>query len=386
MKLPKPEILFSSLFLIGEGIWTYVSYEYGTPEIIKTGNWLTEELIDFSVIGLLSVLIYIVVRTYRLRQENTSKQYHDLFEASPTPMWIVDAETKKFLLVNEAMVHKYGYSREEFSSMTTYDIRPPEEVKRLNEYLQKVQKGLQDTGVWIHTKKNGEQFYVQTRTNLYKYKGKDAIIVLADDITTIIEKEKEISRLSLVAKNTINGIIITGADRKIEWVNDAFTTMTGYTLDEVVGKVPTHVLHGAETNIDTEELIRKAIAADASYSGEVLNYCKDGSKLWVQTTISPFTVDGNVKKHVAIFLDINERKQQENMIHQQNEKLKEIAFASSHLIRAPLSNILGLTQLLDENPALIHEIASHLKTSAEVLDDAIRQMIQQASDSKEKEN
>lgn len=386
MKLPKPEILFSLLFLLGEGTWIYFSYEYGTPVIIQKGNWYFEMYLEFGIVTALAILIYILVRSYRKKQENFSKQYHDLFEASPIPMWIVDADTKIFLLVNEAMVQKYGYTREELYTMTTYQIRPPEEVKRLEEYLKKVQSGLQDTGVWIHRKKNGEEFYVQTRTNQYNYKGKNSIIVLADDITDIIEKEKEISRLSLVAKNAINGIIITGADRKIEWVNDAFSKITGYSMEEVIGAVPTELLHGEETSKSEEELMRNCIKAGTSYSGEVVNYRKDGSKFWVQTAISPLSVNGRSDKHVAIFLDINERKQQESMIQMQNEKLREITFASSHLIRAPLSNILGLTQLLEENPALIHDIAAHLKTSAEVLDDAIKQMIRQASDSERYKN
>jgi PAS domain S-box-containing protein len=383
MKRPKPEILFSLLFLFGEGAWIYFSYEYETPQIIERRNWLFEELLDLGIVVALAIIIYFIVRSYRLRQEQSSKEYHDLFEASPIPMWIVDADTKKFLLVNESMVEKYGYTREELYTMTTYQIRPEEEIKRLDEYLSRVQKGLQDTGVWVHRKKTGEEFYVQTRTNIFKYKGKNSIIVLADDITDIVEKEKEISRLSLVAKNTINGIIITGADRRIEWVNDAFTSMTGYTLQDVIGKYPVELLHGNGTDKKEEEQMKRSVQAGSSYSGEVLNYRKDGSELWVQTTISPLSVNGTIDKHVAIFLDINERKQQENMIQLQNEKLKEITFASSHLIRAPLSNILGLTQLLDENPALIDEIATHLKTSAEVLDGAIRQMIKQASDSEQ---
>jgi PAS domain S-box-containing protein len=381
MKLPKPEILFSLCFFLCEAVWIYFSYEYGTPAIIEKGNWDTEMYTEYVIVTVIAILIFIVVRWYRTRLETSSKEYHSLFEASPIPMWIVDAATKKFLLVNEAMVQKYGYSRQELSAMTTYDIRPAEEVERLNEYLQQIKDGLQDTGVWIHRKKNGEEFYVQTRTNTFRYKNTDSILVLADDISDLIEKEKEISRLSLVAKNTINGIIITGADRKIEWVNDAFTKMTGYSLTEAKGKIPIELLHGNKSDRAVEAEMNKAVKAGVSYSGEIINYRKDGSTIWVQTTISPLVIDGKADKHVAIFLDVTERKQQEEMIQRQNSKLKEIAFASSHLIRAPLSNILGLTQLLKENPSIINEIATHLKTSADQLDDAIRQMVKQVSDS-----
>lgn len=383
MKLPKPEILFSSLFFLGEAIWIYFSYEYGTPRIIEKGDWDAEMYSEYIIVVFLAIIIYLVVRSYRLRSERSSKEYHLLFEASPIPMWIIDAETKKFMLVNEAMLQKYGFTKSELYKMTTYDIRPSTEVSRLNEFLLRIQDGLQDTGVWIHRKKSGEEFYVQTRTNNYKYRGREAIIVLADDISELIEKEKEISHLSLVAKHTINGIIITDTDRKIEWVNDAFTKMTGFSLAEVKGKLPTALLHGENTDRVAEDEMRIAVSSGKSYSGEILNYRKDGSPLWVQTTISPLLIDGKFEKHVAIFLDINERKRQEQMIQKQNVKLKEIAFASSHLIRAPLANILGLTQLLNENPVVINEIAGHLKTSAELLDEAIKQMVMQASDSEQ---
>jgi PAS domain S-box-containing protein len=383
MRLPKPEILFASIFLIGEVTWIYFSYEYGMPRIIEKGNWKTEMYLELALVTLLATIIYFVVRSYRARLLASSEEYHALFDASPIPMWIVDAETKQFLLVNEAMIVKYGYSEKELYKMTTYQIRPAEEVKRLNEFLLQVQEGLQDTGVWVHKKKCGEEFYVQTRTNRYRYKGRDAIIVLADDITDLTEKEREISKLSIVARNTINGIIITGVDRKIEWVNDAFSKMTGYSLAEAKGKFPTELLHGPETDKETEAKMVASVRAGISYSGEVVNYRKDGSKFWVQTTISSLYISDKIEKHVAIFLDISERKQQEQMIQKQHAKLKEIAFASSHLIRAPLANILGLTDLLNENPLVINEVAAHLKTSAEQLDDVITQMIRQASDSEQ---
>ena len=54
-----------------------------------------------------------------------------LFEASPTPMWVYDAETLAFLAVNDAAVRHYGYSREEFLAMTIKDIRPPEDIPRM---------------------------------------------------------------------------------------------------------------------------------------------------------------------------------------------------------------------------------------------------------------
>jgi signal transduction histidine kinase len=125
--------------------------------------------------------------------------------------------------------------------------------------------------------------------------------------------------------------------------------------------------------------MKALIAAGKSYSGEVLNYKKDGSRMWVQTTASPVEVNGTVDKYVAIFTDITERKKHEDLISQQNARLKDIAFASSHLIRAPLANILGLTDLLQENHASSDQVLHHLKSSAHKLDEVIREMVSQSS-------
>jgi signal transduction histidine kinase len=100
----------------------------------------------------------------------------------------------------------------------------------------------------------------------------------------------------------------------------------------------------------------------------------------VQTTVSPVEENGAVNKYVAIFLDITERKNQESLIRHQNARLKEIAFASSHLIRAPLANILGLTSLLDETGSVANDkqIIEYLKASAQKLDLAITEMVKRS--------
>jgi PAS domain S-box-containing protein len=63
------------------------------------------------------------------------EQYRILFDHNPNPMWVYDLETLRFLAVNDAAVYHYGYSRDEFFGMTIRDIRPPEDLARLDENL-----------------------------------------------------------------------------------------------------------------------------------------------------------------------------------------------------------------------------------------------------------
>lgn len=70
-------------------------------------------------------------------------------------MWVFDPETLSFLAVNDAAVRHYGYTREEFLSMTLRDIRPPEEIPRLLDAHSKTKKKLGAVGIWRHRKKDG---------------------------------------------------------------------------------------------------------------------------------------------------------------------------------------------------------------------------------------
>ncbi len=81
-----------------------------------------------------------------------------IFIANPQPMWLYDARTLRFLDVNEAAVAAYGYTREEFLSMTIADIRSPEEAERLRDYLsarRDAPRHAWHSGVWRHRRKDG---------------------------------------------------------------------------------------------------------------------------------------------------------------------------------------------------------------------------------------
>lgn len=386
MKICKPETFFSLLCLSLGLTWIFFSSwmlsQFGlSPSHPNQIDYYT----DAGFVVIVSLIIFIGIRFYRTRLSHSEFHYKTLFNTSPLPMWIFDIATGRFLLVNKAMIDKYGYSKKELLNMSPVDIRPSEEVERFLADMALKKRGIQDVGIWTHKKKNGELFTVQVRTNILNYRGKECYLVIADDISDLVKKETEIERLSLVAKHTVNGIIITGKDRTIEWVNDAFIKMTGYSFNEVAGKSPIELLHGEETDKEAEKQMNHIIASNENYSGEILNYRKDGSKMWVQTTVSPIEINGKTEKHVAIFIDITDRKQHEAMIWQQNERLKDIAFASSHLIRAPLANILGLTDLLNEEIQPDHEIIAHLKSSAKKLDDVVRDLVIQTTNSIQKQ-
>jgi PAS domain S-box-containing protein len=114
---------------------------------------------------------------------DSEARYRLLFESNPFPMWVYDLETLSFLAINEAAVHCYGFSREEFLAMTIKDIRPLEDVPALLDNVSKVGSGLDEAGTWRHRKKDGTIIDVEITSYPLSFAGRKAELVLANDIT-----------------------------------------------------------------------------------------------------------------------------------------------------------------------------------------------------------
>ena len=138
------------------------------------------------------------------------------------------------------------------------------------------------------------------------------------DISDRKKTEVELAKLSLVASKTDNAVIITDADGLVEWVNDGFSKITGYSLEEVQGTKPGSLLQGALTNPQTIKNIREAIRAQQSFQGEILNYHKNGNPYWLYLQINPiFDGQGNLVQFIAIESEITEQKQAQAALAEQ---------------------------------------------------------------------
>ncbi len=118
-----------------------------------------------------------------------------LFQANPQPMWVFDADTLRFLEVNDAAVEHYGcYTRDEFLAMRITDIRPPEDVSLLQEAFGRHAGALWDSGVWRHHTKDGRRIDVAITTHTLTFEGRAARLVLAQDITARKQVEEDLRR------------------------------------------------------------------------------------------------------------------------------------------------------------------------------------------------
>ena len=155
----------------------------GGPEKIVQGH--TRTLLSPQGEQYAAVLVFSdVTAAYRaeLALKDSEQRYRRLFESNPHPMWVYDLESLRFLTVNDAAMAHYGYSREEFLSMTIKDIRPAEDVEPLLEAVHD-ERGVHTPVPWRHRLRDGRLIYVEISSHTLDYGGRRARIVLAHDIT-----------------------------------------------------------------------------------------------------------------------------------------------------------------------------------------------------------
>lgn len=137
---------------------------------------LPKYFVEFGMI--LSLVEDETFETARQREE-----YRVLFDGNPHPMWIFDQDTFEFLKVNQAAVNHYGYSQREFLGKTVRDIRPPEDVPRLEHRLKDAGEGTLYSGPWTHLRKDGSPIQVEIASHRIQFEGRRARFSLVQDVT-----------------------------------------------------------------------------------------------------------------------------------------------------------------------------------------------------------
>jgi PAS domain S-box-containing protein len=158
--------------------------------------------------------IYAVARDITERKQaeallrESEERHRKLFDNNPHPTWVFDRETLRFLAVNTAAVRKYGYSRDEFLTMTLRDIRPPEDVPALLETVRALGDGDESSGVWRHLLKDGTIIDTENTSYALTFLGRPARVVVVVDVTQrkLDEAEKRKIMDSLAASNQELGL------------------------------------------------------------------------------------------------------------------------------------------------------------------------------------
>lgn len=177
----------------------------------------------------------------------------------------------------------------------------------------------------INYKADGTLFYsnIEVTPLLDEFGKFEKYFVIGSDISQRIADQEQIEKLSLVASNTSNYIIIAHVDKGIEWVNQAFVDKFGYTLEESIGHFPSQLIHDSTDGKDIAELINKTVFEEGEkFKGEIIHLTKEKKPIYSNVDITPlFGDDGKTEKYFVVGVDISESKKYEAKIELANSDL-----------------------------------------------------------------
>jgi diguanylate cyclase (GGDEF)-like protein/PAS domain S-box-containing protein len=234
------------------------------------------------------------------------------FDSAELPMWVYDADTLEFLAVNAAAVDRYGYSREEFLSLTVDRIRPESELARLHEFLATVPQEVLRGSVWRHRGKDGREFDVETVGLPLGYDGRRArlVLVLETELRTraeaaLREIEQGYRRLVELSPN----VVALVEDGLLTFVNSSGAMLLGSgSAEELAGR------RVAEFFVDDEYAAFEARARRAAEGGvprvEQRIRKADGGEAVLEISIIRFN-DAVPRKYLVFARDVTETKRAE---------------------------------------------------------------------------
>ena len=308
-----------------------------------------------------------------------------LFEGHPLPSWIYDPSTLRFLEVNRAATEHYGYSREEFLTMTLSDIRPIEEIPALLENVSSQHGAYQDSR-WRHQGKNNAIFFVRIVSREILYGGRPARLVAACDIEEQALAEQALVRsnslLSTVWDSANDSMRLTDQNGMVTRVNEAYSRFTGLSKDQLENQ-PFWIIYPDEAQPQIrasylDRFQRGVLTGIAEHTvtlhnGRTYRIQLSNSQvhtpqgIWILTAWRDITERTEAEERLRATLADLERATQES---EAANRAKSTFLANmSHEIRTPMNGVIGMTGLLLDTDLTTEQrdLAETVRASGEAL-------------------
>ena len=256
--------------------------------------------------------------------------YRSLFENLPLPAWVYDTRTLCFVEVNQAASRRYGFSRAEFLAMTILEIRPPEDAPALLEFLeQPLDRRNARAGTWRHRAKDGGVFEVETTANRLAFEDRDAMLVVAREISARRRAEQELRRAEEAYRALFddapvpyheldrNGVVVR--------VNRAQCELLGVEAADVIGRPVWDLVSPAEREFTRRRVAQELRERQPMAPFERRYVGRDGVERVLQVHGCPIVGPaGEITGIRAAMLDLTESRKAERQIQFQASLLDQV--------------------------------------------------------------
>ncbi len=252
------------------------------------------------------------IREWLRREAALTNRYRDLLENAIDMVYTRDLQGN-FTSVNNTAVRVLGFTRQEMLRMNIAQIVAPEYRDFLPRALEREGGGAAPGDLELEViTKYGARLAVEVRGRTVYEDGKAVGVQgIARNVTERKQVEQQVRLQAAALEAAAAGIVITDGDGNILWVNPAFVALSGYTLQEVVGKNP-RLLKSGRHDAEFYHGMWNTILSGRVWQGEIVNRRKDGTFYDEELTITPVcSPTGEITHFVAIGQDISARKRAE---------------------------------------------------------------------------
>jgi PAS domain S-box-containing protein len=288
-------------------------------------------------------------------------QYRSLFDHIPDPVVIFDQESHYFLDCNAAVTRIYGYSLEELRAMTPLDLHPVEEHEKVRSTMGVC--NFDRPFAYTHLTKSGQRIKVEIVSDAIHYRGRQAWLSIARDVTERARAEEALRRAEekyrTIFENGLVGIFQTTLDGRYITANPANAHIFGYNSPEELTAQMSDLSRQCYLDPERRADLAKLILEKGSVNElESQVRRKDGSVIWISENIQVLRdSNGKVIGFEGSTVDITDRKRAEEDLQRAKEEAEAASRAKSeflanmsHEIRTPMNGILGMTELALDTP------------------------------------
>lgn len=272
-----------------------------------------------------------------------------IIENSLNEIYVFDVDTLLFTQVNKGARENLGYSLKELQRLTPIDIKPQFTLKRFEKAIQPLKDGEMEMLVieTVYQRKDGTKYPVEIHLQKTSTSDKQSFVAIVIDISQRKKLEEERRRLAAAIEQASETVLITDHTGKIQYVNSAFESLTGYSRQEVIGENP-RILKSGEHDKGFYEKMWATLLRGDIWKGHLVNMKKDGSLFEEEATISPIQdKNGRITNFVAVKRDVSKEVSLEKQLRQamKMEAIGTLAGGIAHDFNNILAAILGYGEM-----------------------------------------